>query len=87
MASEKNELIDEQRAHLRALAEKAESAYNEFHDALTAIGPNQDFGFSCRRCPSEPGGGICSSFVGEARDPSSLCERSFCGHMLMFHVG
>ena len=80
------EMTKQQRADLKALAEKVENAYSEFHDAVTAIGPSEDWDGSCLACPKEEGGVICSSFLGDA-STGGRCKREDCGHSFLSHVG
>ena len=82
----KQSLTEEQRADLKALADKVENALGEFNEALAAIGLPNELGGSCVSCPRESGGAICSSFVGDAASPFALCERDFCGHPLLNHA-
>jgi len=88
MAYKKNpNLTEKQRADLKALAEKAENAYGEFHHALAAFHPAEEWDGSCLACPRTPGGAICSSFLGPANSPNARCQRDFCGHSFLSHVG
>jgi hypothetical protein len=88
MAYDKNTpLTEEQRADLEALAEKVRNAYGEFRKALSAVRPTDDPDWSCLACPKEPGGAICSSFMGDTNDLDARCRRPFCGHTLLWHVG
>lgn len=87
MANEKSTpLNEEQRANLEALAEKLRSASAEFHEALQAARSSLDpWPWTCRSCPNQPEGPICTAFVGD--DFGADCQRPFCGHPIGAHVG
>ncbi len=88
MASEKKtSLTEKQRADLNALAQKVENAYGDFRRAIEAIGPDEEWDGSCLECPKTPGGPVCSSFVGDISSPHARCQRAFCGHQFLAHVG
>jgi hypothetical protein len=88
MASQKKvSLTEKQRADLNALAQKAENAYGDFRQAIEAIGPDEEWDGSCLACPNTPGGPVCTSFLGHGNPPHARCQRAFCGHSFLSHVG
>jgi hypothetical protein len=88
MASEKKaSLTEKQRADLNALAQKAENAYGDFCQAIEAISPGEEWDGSCLACPKTPEGPVCTSFLGNANSARARCQRAFCGHSYLSHVG
>jgi hypothetical protein len=87
MANEKKAwLTEEQRAALKPLFQKIESAYDELEKAVAALrsGSDVDFGF-CISCPRPGRQDTCSSFLGHGSSPRELCQRDFCKHPLVSH--
>ncbi len=82
MSNEKKALTEEQRAALKPLFEKLESAYYEVEKAVAAVVPRDDQGgelLACIAC-------TCSSFLGDVKTFRAPCERDFCRHPAMFHA-
>jgi len=86
-STKKSSLTEKQRADLGSLAQKAENAYGDFRQAVDAIGPDDEWDGSCLACPKTPGGAVCSSFLGDANSSHARCQRAFCGHSYLSHVG
>jgi hypothetical protein len=88
MSNEKKALTKEQRATLKPLFDKLESAYYEVEEAVAAVVPRDDSGdlLFCFSCPREVDGPECSSFLGTVTTFKALCERDFCRHPAMFHA-
>lgn len=88
MSNEKKALTEEQRAALKPLFEKLESAYYEVEEAVAATVPRDGSGGEpgfCFLCPREVNGPECSSFVGPLKSFRELCQREFCRHPAMAH--
>lgn len=93
MANEKKaSLTPEQRAALKPLIDRLESAYDELSNAVAAAVPrdNPDGNFLfCLSCPRPGSEGLCSSFLGRSLDDGGtlgdLCQRDFCKHKRMLH--
>jgi len=89
MSNEKKALTEEQRAALKPLFERLESAYYEVEEAVAGVVPRDDQGgelLFCFSCPREVNGPECSSFLGDVTTFRALCQREFCRHPAMFHA-